>query len=75
MRTLGTRVGVPLLRRSTRSVSPTEAGERLIEEVGPGLEEIDAELAALRTMRDEPAGSIRINADEPGGASRALAGT
>jgi DNA-binding transcriptional LysR family regulator len=62
---LEARVGVPLLRRSTRSVSPTEAGERLIKNVGPRLEEIDAELAALSSMRDKPAGTIRINADEP----------
>jgi DNA-binding transcriptional LysR family regulator len=65
VRALETRVGVPLLRRSTRSVSPTEAGERLIRNVGPRLEEIDAELAALSSMRDKPAGTIRINADEP----------
>src|SRR5579871_6538231 len=71
VRALETRVGVPLLRRSTRSVSPTEAGERLIRNVGPHLEEIDAELAALSSMRDKPAGTIRINADEPA-ARRAL---
>jgi DNA-binding transcriptional LysR family regulator len=65
VRALETRIGVPLLRRSTRSVSPTEAGERLIQNVGPRLEEIDAEVAALSSMRDKPAGTIRINADEP----------
>ena len=65
IRALETRVGVPLLRRSTRSVSPTEAGERLLQNVGPRLEEIEAELAALSAMREKPAGIIRITADEP----------
>jgi DNA-binding transcriptional LysR family regulator len=65
VRALETRIGVPLLRRTTRSVSPTEAGERLIQNVGPRLEEIDAELAALGSMREKPAGTIRITADEP----------
>jgi DNA-binding transcriptional LysR family regulator len=65
VRALETRVGVPLLRRSTRSVSPTEAGERLIKNVGPKLEEIEAELTALSAMRETPSGTIRITADEP----------
>jgi DNA-binding transcriptional LysR family regulator len=64
VRALETRVGVPLLRRSTRSVSPTEAGERLLRNVGPRLEEIEVELAALSAMRETPAGTIRISADE-----------
>jgi DNA-binding transcriptional LysR family regulator len=65
IRALETRVGVALLRRSTRSVSPTEAGERLIETASPRLEEIEAQLAALGAMRDKPSGTIRITADEP----------
>jgi DNA-binding transcriptional LysR family regulator len=52
------------LTRTTRSVAPTEAGERLLHTVGPRLEEIDAELAALRELRETPAGTIRITATE-----------
>jgi len=64
VRSLETRLGVPLLRRTTRSVSPTEAGERLMRTVGPRLEEIEGELAALVSMREKPAGTIRLTADE-----------
>lgn len=64
IRALEARVGLRLLNRSTRSVSPTEAGERLLRTVGPRLEEIDAELAALSELRDKPAGTIRITAAE-----------
>jgi DNA-binding transcriptional LysR family regulator len=53
-----------LLTRTTRSVSPTEAGERLLRSVGPRLEEIDAELEALSELREKPAGTIRITAME-----------
>ena len=60
MRTLETRLGLRLLSRTTRSVAPTEAGERLLRTVAPRFEEIDDELAALRELRDEPAGTIRI---------------
>ena len=62
MRALEARLGVRLLTRTTRSVAPTEAGERLIQSVGPRLEEIDAELAALSAFRDKPSGTIRITA-------------
>jgi DNA-binding transcriptional LysR family regulator len=58
------RLGLRLLTRTTRSVSPTEAGERLLRTVGPRFEEIDAELAALSELREKPAGTIRITADE-----------
>jgi DNA-binding transcriptional LysR family regulator len=58
------RLGVRLLTRTTRSVAPTEAGERLLRTVGPRLEEIDAELAALTELREKPAGSIRITTGE-----------
>ena len=58
------RLGVRLLTRTTRSVAPTEAGERLLQTVGPRFDEIDAELAALSELREKPAGTIRITADE-----------
>jgi DNA-binding transcriptional LysR family regulator len=60
IRALEARVGLRLLSRSTRSVSPTEAGERLLRTVGPRLEEIKAEMAALSELRERPAGTIRI---------------
>ncbi|HVY24631.1 MAG TPA: LysR family transcriptional regulator [Steroidobacteraceae bacterium] len=59
---LEARLGVRLLNRSTRSVSPTETGEQLRASVGPHLEKIEAELDALGEFRGKPAGSIRINA-------------
>jgi DNA-binding transcriptional LysR family regulator len=62
VRELEARLGVRLLTRTTRSVSPTEAGERLIQTVGPRFEEIDSELAALGEYRDKPAGTIRLTA-------------
>ena len=64
IRELESRLGVRLLTRTTRSVSPTEAGERLLQTVGPRFEEIDAELAAIRELREKPAGTIRITATE-----------
>src|SRR5256712_6957208 len=64
IRELETRLGVRLLTRTTRSVSPTQAGERLLRTVGPRFEEIDAELAALSELREKPAGTIRITATE-----------
>ncbi len=64
IRGLEERLGLRLLTRTTRSVSPTEAGERLIRTAGPRLEEIDAELAALTALREKPAGVIRITAGE-----------
>src|SRR5215213_6166471 len=60
MRALEERLGVRLLTRTTRSVAPTEAGERLLRNVGPRLEEIEAELGALSDLREKPAGTIRI---------------
>jgi DNA-binding transcriptional LysR family regulator len=62
IRELEARLGVRLLTRTTRSVSPTEAGERLMRTVGPRFEEIDAELAAVSEFREKPAGTIRISA-------------
>ena len=62
VRGLESRLGVRLLTRTTRSVAPTEAGEQLMQGVGPMLEAIGAELAAVREYRDKPAGTIRITA-------------
>jgi DNA-binding transcriptional LysR family regulator len=64
VRGLEARLGLRLLTRTTRSVSPTEAGERLLKTVAPRFEEIEAELAALSELRDKPAGTIRITAGE-----------
>ena len=64
IRGLEARLGLRLLTRTTRSVSPTEAGERLLTSVGPRFEEIEAELAALSELREKPAGTIRITTAE-----------
>jgi DNA-binding transcriptional LysR family regulator len=64
IRELESRLGVRLLTRTTRSVAPTQAGERLLQNIGPRFEEIDAELAAVRDLRDKPAGTIRITSTE-----------
>ena len=53
-----------MITRTTRSVAPTEAGERLLRAAGPRLEEIEAELAALSELRDKPSGTIRITAHD-----------
>ena len=64
VRELETRLGIRLLTRTTRSVSPTEAGQRLLLAVGPRLEEVEAELEALGELRDKPRGTIRITATD-----------
>jgi DNA-binding transcriptional LysR family regulator len=64
IRGLEERLGLRLLTRTTRSVAPTEAGERLVRTVGPRLEEVEAELGALGELRDRPSGTIRITAGE-----------
>jgi DNA-binding transcriptional LysR family regulator len=64
IRGLEARLGLRLLTRTTRSVSPTEAGERLLQTVGPRFEEIEAELEALSELREKPAGTIRITTAE-----------
>jgi len=61
---LEARLGVRLLARTTRSVAPTEAGERLLSTVAPRLEEIEHAVAALGELRERPAGTIRITAGE-----------
>jgi DNA-binding transcriptional LysR family regulator len=64
LRGLETRLGVRLLSRTTRSVSPTAAGERLVNSVGHRIDEIEAELDALSELREKPAATIRITATE-----------
>ncbi|NML74739.1 LysR family transcriptional regulator [Rhizobium sp. S-51] len=64
VRGLEERLGLRLLTRTTRRVSPTAAGERLLRIAGPRFEDIQAELAALAEMRDKPAGTVRITSGE-----------
>jgi DNA-binding transcriptional LysR family regulator len=64
MRRLEKRLGFRLLTRTTRSVAPTEAGERLLQTLAPALANLDASLAALGELRDKPAGTIRITSVE-----------
>ncbi len=64
IRRLETRLGVRLLTRTTRSVAPTEAGQKLIGTVAPAFDSIDAQLTSLGELRERPAGSLRITASE-----------
>jgi DNA-binding transcriptional LysR family regulator len=64
IRELEARLGLRLLMRTTRSVAPTEAGERLLLTLGPLFDEIDAGLAAVSALREQPAGTIRITTGE-----------
>ena len=64
MRALEERLGLRLLTRTTRSVAPTAAGERLLHSLAPRFEEIEAELAAVTELRERPAGTLRITATE-----------
>jgi DNA-binding transcriptional LysR family regulator len=64
VRALERRLDLKLLNRTTRSVSPTEAGERLYSTVGPRFADIEAELAVLGELRGKPAGTVRITATE-----------
>jgi DNA-binding transcriptional LysR family regulator len=64
IRRLESRLGLRLLARTTRSVAPTDAGERLLRTLSPAFEGIDAELASLSALREKPAGSIRITTAE-----------
>lgn len=65
MRTLERNMGVRLLNRTTRSVSPTEAGERLVSRLQPVLRDLDRALEEVDAFRDGPTGTLRINASEP----------
>jgi DNA-binding transcriptional LysR family regulator len=64
IRNLEERIGVRLLNRTTRSVTPTQAGERLFLSIGPKFNEMDADLAALSELREKPAGTVRLTATE-----------
>lgn len=64
MTSLEARLGVRLLTRTTRSVSVTEAGARLLNTVSPMFKQLDGELAALRSLGDKPAGTVRISATD-----------
>jgi DNA-binding transcriptional LysR family regulator len=64
IRGLEERLGIRLLTRTTRSVSPTEAGQRVMATVAPRFEEIEAEMAALGELRDKPAGTVRITTSD-----------
>ncbi|WP_457089182.1 LysR family transcriptional regulator [Microvirga sp. P5_D2] len=68
LRRLETRLGVRLLNRTTRSVTPTEAGQRLLERLGPALNEVSAALDAVNGFRDSPTGTLRLNV--PGAVAR-----
>ena len=64
IKALEERLGVRLLSRTTRSVSPTEAGQRLLQHIGPRFDEIESEVAAVSELRQKPVGTIRITATE-----------
>lgn len=64
VRGLEERLGLRLLTRTTRSVAPTPEGERLLTTIGPRFEEIEGELIALTDLREKPAGTIRITAED-----------
>ena len=61
IRRLEGRLGVRLLHRTTRSVTPTEAGERLLQRLGPALGEVEAAIDSVGELRDRPAGTLRLN--------------
>lgn len=64
VKNLEKRLGVRLLTRTTRAVSPTDAGEKLLAGIGPHLDGIESQLDALNALRDKPSGTIRINAPD-----------
>jgi DNA-binding transcriptional LysR family regulator len=68
VRRLESRLGVRLINRTTRSISPTEAGQRLLERLGPALREIEGALDVVNAFRDRPAGTLKLNV--PASASR-----
>ncbi len=67
MRTLEANMGVRLLHRTTRSVSPTEAGDRLVTRLQPVLRDLDRALEEVEVFRDRPSGTLRINTSEIAG--------
>ena len=64
LRGLEARLGLRLLARTTRSVAPTEAGERLLGSLGPALDQIESTLVAIGGFRETPSGTIRLTAGE-----------
>src|SRR3954453_8151916 len=64
IRVLEARLGLRLLTRTTRSVAPTEAGERLLSTIGPHIEGIENAIDQLSALRDKPAGTVRLTATE-----------
>lgn len=64
IRQLEERLGLRLLTRTTRAVAPTEAGERLLERIGPHFDQIKIEVDALNELKDKPAGRVRIVAPD-----------
>jgi DNA-binding transcriptional LysR family regulator len=64
MKNLEARMGIRLLTRTTRSVTATEAGERLVQRLSPHFHEMENELNALKELTDTPAGNIKITAGE-----------
>lgn len=64
VRRLEARLGLRLLTRTTRTVAPTEAGERLMETLRPALDDIENRLDALSELREKPAGNIRITTSQ-----------
>src|SRR5258707_6209323 len=61
IRRLEAQLGVRLLNRTTRSVVPTEAGQRLLDRLGPAMTEVEAALDVVNRLRDKPAGTLRVN--------------
>src|SRR4051812_6559617 len=61
VRRLEAQLGVRLLHRTTRSVLPTEAGKRLLERLGPALNEVEAAIDVVNGFRDKPAGTLKLN--------------
>jgi DNA-binding transcriptional LysR family regulator len=64
IRHLEERLGVRLLTRTTRAVAPTQAGQRLLDSIGPSFDDIEAQVASLSDLRDKPAGTVRIAASD-----------
>jgi DNA-binding transcriptional LysR family regulator len=73
LRGLEARLGLRLLARTTRSVAPTEAGERLLGSLGPALDQIESTLAVIGGFRETPSGTIRLTAPRASASSRAQA--
>ena len=61
VRRLETQLGIRLLNRTTRSVTPTEAGKRLLERLSPALSEVQSALDVVNKFRDKPSGTLRLN--------------